>query len=382
MDSDLPEDVSAGEAHTIDAAWESLDYDVCENIDFCRQESSRTKWASSVREIMRWLAFAFIGCVTGVIAFGLNKLIESLADVKIQFLNETLIQYEDGIDGLPALSLVPGLLVWVGFSALFALVSALLTAFVQPAAGGSGIPQLKSYLNGVRVRAFLDLDALFVKVFGTGFSVASGLAVGQEGPMVHAGAIVAASVAEGRFKFSNSLQETFCKTKKNTPRNNNSCNCCKKWPHFSFCHFFRNDHDKRLVLHKLNILTLFPLSYYYFNSDFVSAGGAAGIAAAFGTPITGVLFALEEGASFWNQSLTLRLLLASMTSTFTLFFMNTLITKQTNILNAGVFSFGNVQDMNFDVAEIPFVLLVGILGGFIGALFNFLNEKIAKFRFH
>lgn len=77
------------------------------------------------------------------------------------------------------------------------------------------------------------------------FSVAGGLLVGKEGPMIHSGAIIGAGVPQFRtFAVPKSLRD---------------------WKIFNYpITLFRNDKDKR---------------------DFVSAGAAAGVAAAFGAPI-------------------------------------------------------------------------------------------------
>lgn len=102
-------------------------------------------------------------------------------------------------------------------------------------------------------------------------SVTGGLAGGKEGPMIHAGAVVAAGISQGK-------STTFRRD-------------------FRCFHYFRNDHEKR---------------------DFVVGGASAGVAAAFGAPLGGVLFALEEGASFWNQALIWRTMIASIISSFVL----------------------------------------------------------------
>jgi chloride channel 6 len=68
------------------------------------------------------------------------------------------------------------------------LLSSLRTAFEyimsipqQSVSAGSGIPEIKCYLNGVKVARVVRVKTLLCKVFGVLFSVAAGLAVGKEG---------------------------------------------------------------------------------------------------------------------------------------------------------------------------------------------------------
>lgn len=95
----------------------------------------------------------------------------------------------------------------------------------QPVAAGSGIPEIKSYLNGVKIPGIVRLRTFMCKVTGVLFAVAggtdvritvltlfkclrvhysftlwivfiSGLFVGKEGPMIHSGAIVGAGLPQ------------------------------------------------------------------------------------------------------------------------------------------------------------------------------------------
>ncbi|VDO84661.1 unnamed protein product [Schistosoma margrebowiei] len=131
---------------------------------------------------------------------------------------------------------VPGFL-WCAVNSFLTGIAATLVVFLavcQPVASGSGIPQIKCYLNGLNVPRVMRCLTMIVKGVGVILAVSGGLAVGKEGPMIHIGSVIAAGLSQGRLR----------------------------------------------------------------------AGAAAGVAAAFGAPVGGLLFALEEGASFVYQRLT------------------------------------------------------------------------------
>lgn len=89
--------------------------------------------------------------------------------------------------------------------------------FFEPAGKGSGIPQVKAYLNGVKIPhllrclalalrlapilcswALCRFKTLIAKLIGVMTTVAGGLAAGKEGPMIHVGCIIAAGVSQGK----------------------------------------------------------------------------------------------------------------------------------------------------------------------------------------
>ena len=87
---------------------------------------------------------------------------------------------------------------------------------------------------------------------------------------------------------------------------------------------FRNDSEKR---------------------DFVACGAAAGVASAFGAPIGGVLFSLEEGASFWSTKLTWRCFFCAMITHGTLFGLKNLDKAWGQANMEKLFSFGEFNSL-------------------------------------
>eukprot|EP00038_Savillea_parva_P001702 m.106605 g.106605 ORF g.106605 m.106605 type:complete len:897 (-) comp10595_c0_seq2:30-2720(-) len=297
-------------------------------------------------EGFKWVCCGLIGLGTASSAFFIDYCVDKLAHWKFG----TIIKYYcvPGTAGctdafLPYIAML-------GFNLFFVLIASTLVVTIAECALGSGIPEIKCFLNGIRHPGWLNAKTMMVKVFGVLFSVGATMPIGKEGPMIHSGAIWGAGLPQALFggwlvgKDKSKL-------------------------------YFHNDRAKR---------------------DFVSAGAAAGVAAAFGSPIGGVLFSLEEGCSFWSQSLTWRVFFCSMSS---LFMLNLLTSGILNadkpgggwgkLASGGMIDFGRFQDEQtsfqehvylYDIVDIGFFILMGVGGGLFGGLWNWLQTKLTEYR--
>jgi chloride channel 3/4/5 len=181
-------------------------------------------------------------------------------------------------------------------------------------AAGSGVAEVRVILSGFVLHGFLGLRTLIIKSMGLVLSVASGLSLGKEGPYVHIATCIG----------------------------NIACRLFTKYD--------RNDGKRREVL---------------------SAAAAAGVAVAFGAPLGGVLFGLEEVAYFFPAKTLFRTFFCCITAALTLKFLNPYGTHK-------IVMFQVKYVVDWEYFELGSFILVGVLGGAAGALFIKASRRWAK----
>merc|ERR1711962_1365234 len=277
----------------------------------------------------RWMMMGLIGFFTGITGFLLHQIIDVIANFKWKFAQHYITVNDFGLAWFTVTS----------YSLFFVLMSTAIVVLFRPSAAGSGMPELIGFLNGTMIRHIFNIKTYVVKFISCSLAVGAGMPVGPEGPMIHLGSLVGAGLSQFQSKTLGI-----------------------KLPFFER---FRNSEDRR---------------------NFISAGAAAGIASAFGAPVGGLLFAMEEVSSFWSMSLSWQVLFCSMVSTFTTDLFNSAFTGFVYTGDFGqfktekyiLFQIDSAIDLNI-LGVIPSMIL-GILGGLLGSLFIFINLKMARFR--
>lgn len=206
--------------------------------------------------------------------------------------------------------------IYILVSVSLATIAVLLVKTFSPYSCGSGIPEVKTILSGFIIRGYLGKWTLLIKSVTSPLAVSAGLSLGKEGPLVHI-----------------------------------AC-CCGNFFAHLFPKYGKNEAKRREVL---------------------SAAAAAGVSVAFGAPIGGVLFSLEEISYYFPLKTLWRSFFCALVAAFILRSIN---------------PFGNSHLVMFYVKYnkpwflfelLPFIFL-GVLGGLYGAFFNHANLRWCKFR--
>ncbi|KAI5363074.1 Putative CBS domain, chloride channel, voltage gated, chloride channel, core [Septoria linicola] len=294
------------------------------------QSLGRVGWRRSLWEAydagQGWIVVTLIGTAIGLNAAFLNIITEWLSDIKLGhcttafYLNEQFCCWgaEDGCPEFVHWSSWTGVnyVVYILFSTLFAFTSARLVKSFAPYAAGSGISEIKCIIAGFVMKGFLGFWTLLIKSIGLPLAIASGLSVGKEGPSVHY------AVCTG-----NVISRMFEKYRRNAAK----------------------------------------------TREILSACAAAGVAVAFGSPIGGVLFSLEEMSNYFPLKTMWRSYFCALVATAVLAAMNPFRTGQ-------LVMFTVRYDRTWHFFEIPFYIIIGIFGGCYGAFVMKWNMRAQAFR--
>ena len=321
-------------------AIESIDYtipDTAEEAHFARHmmrpDNSCVcccKNRLSQRRSVLWCVYALIGLTVSLIIGGVLTICAAIEQRRVSAAKLMLASDDVGMAWVS----------WTGSSLVLCLLAAG-CVLIEPAAASSGIPGLIAYLNGVDPKGgkspltgkdtkFTSWETMLAKTIGMICSVPSGLCIGPEGPIIHISALLAHWIV---IVFQAIEQKIFTNHR-----------------------FTARVSEAR---------------------DFLATGAACGICTAFRAPLAGVLFVVEEASSFFTTTHLEYTFIACLISYWVTWAFTGAFSGDTTVKfkqTTGMFC------SYHDFVDYMFFILLGIIGGCFGALFNHIVERLNHFR--
>ncbi|EED18131.1 chloride channel protein 3, 4, putative [Talaromyces stipitatus ATCC 10500] len=288
------------------------------NIQLCNclnSERLMNEKAGVVAGFEIWPLLLVTGLFTGLMGYVIAVTDPLLFDLKGGYCQKCMswIQWSDAfhISGLRSRTLF-NWVSWTLLGAMLATNSVMVTLSRHSKNNGvcSGVAELKLRSKGIRLPNYFDLSTILCKIIGIIFSASSGLCLGKEGPYVHIAAGIGSIVGD-------------------------------------LFHLCRSQCE---LLYK--------------------AGAAAGFSVAFGAPISGLIFVIEELSSLgFSPGKLTPTLFCCITATAFLKYLDPYGTKT-------IVMFHVHNMMMWKTFEIPIYTGIGLSGGVLGAVF----VKSARFR--
>ncbi|WRT63642.1 uncharacterized protein IL334_000565 [Kwoniella shivajii] len=276
-----------------------------------------------------WVVVSLVGVIIGISAAMISIITSWLSDIKLGYCTtgwwltqkycclEITEEFESCAEWRKWGGIWPlGWIAYIAWAAIFSFSAAFLVKNFAPYAAGSGISEIKCILGGFIIKGFLSVETFFVKGLTLPLAIASGLSVGKEGPSVHVACSIGNVVAR------------------------------------MFSRYDRSHLKMR---------------------EIVTASSAAGVAVAFGSPIGGVLFSIEEMNQTFSNRTMWRSFVCALVATFTLASMDPFRTGKLVLFQVS-------YDRDWHYFEIPAYILLGIFGGLYGAFVIKFNLQVAAFR--
>ena len=313
-----------------DYLLDSMDYDKDE--DYVNEDAMEKRGAlhQHLTLLLQFLMTVAVAFVTAMIMYVVSHSVEAMHHFKVHSVFAAL---EEG-EGAKAY------FTYLGISLLYCVSAAAMVSILAPRARGGGVPYVMAYLNGTNVMDYFSARIVGVKSLALICTIAGGLTQGMEGPFVFIGGGVAAilnTAMDVVFPFFPRLFSTYAK-------------------------IIRGIREERI---------------------FMSGGMAAGLAVAFDAPIAGVLFALEGSTAFLSAPVVLRIFGCAMFASFFNNLGHTNFSKYIhnhNLLRAT--NSGTPSEYAWNVLEIFPFLLIGLVGGVLGALCTKINMYFSRWRHH